>query len=298
MSSPVKAATGSMQQSSDARERSLSGYDFGRTAVYACQADQRFSYCLYVPPSLRSAEARSRAEVLVVVHGTERANQGLRDMFAPLADALDVMVLAPLFPGGIGQVGERDAYKYLEGAGVRYDLVLLQMLDEVSDRYGVPTGRVMLFGFSGGAHLAHRFLYLHPERLSAVSVCAPGSTTRLDPERDWWVGVRDLRERFGSEIDLPAVRRVRIHLAVGREDLDTQEITHAPGGAYWMEGANDGGRTRVERLLSLARSLEAADVPCQVDVLEGVAHRLEPLAQAACSFFRGLRGRRIADTGS
>lgn len=298
MSSPVKAATGSMQQSSDARERSLSGYDFGRTAVYACQADQRFSYCLYVPPSLRSAEARRQAEVLAVVHGTERANQGLRDMFAPLADALGVMVLAPLFPGGIGQVGERDAYKYLEGAGVRYDLVLLQMLDEVTRRYGAPTDRVMLFGFSGGAHLAHRFLYLHPERLSAASVCAPGSTTQLDSERDWWVGVRDFRARFGRDIDLAAVRKVRIHLAVGRDDLDTQEITHAPGGAYWMEGANDAGRTRVERLLSLARSLEAADVPCQVDVLDGVTHRLEPLAQAACGFFRSLRRPRLAEAAS
>lgn len=277
-----------MHQPNDKPSRDLSAYDFGRTTVYACQADQRFSYCLYVPAALREPQAREGAGVLVVVHGTERANQALRDSFAPLADALNLIVLAPLFPGGIGAAGERDAYKYIEDKGLRYDHVLLDMLAEVGGRYGVPTERFMMFGFSGGAHFAHRFLYLHPERLSAVSACAPGSPTLLDPDRDWWVGIAGVRERFGRDIDLEAVRRVQVHLAVGRDDRDTDEITHAPGGAYWMPGANDSGRTRVDRLLKLAGNLEAAGVPARVDVLDGVTHSLDPMVGAASAFFRDL----------
>jgi len=283
-----------MRQPPDVSEQSLSSYDFDRTTVYACQADQRFSYCLYVPAALRSLEARQRAEVLVAVHGTGRGNQAMRDLFAPLADDLGLIVLAPLFPCGIGSAGERDAYKYIEGSGVRYDLLLLEMLNEVGARYGAPTDRVMLMGFSGGAHFAHRFLYLHPERLAAVSVCAPGSITRPDPDRNWWVGVKDMRERFGRELDLAAMRRVDVHLAVGGKDVETHEITHAPGGTYWMEGANDAGRTRVDRLRSLEKSLEAVGVPTQVDILEGVAHEGAPLAAAASNFFRNLRAPRAA----
>lgn len=29
----------------------LSYYQLGRTAIFACQADQRFSYCCYIPES-------------------------------------------------------------------------------------------------------------------------------------------------------------------------------------------------------------------------------------------------------
>ena len=48
----------------------------------------------------------------------------------------------------------------------------------------LPTG----FGFSGGAQFAHRFLYIHPGRLRAVSLGAPGLVTMLDETRAWWVG--------------------------------------------------------------------------------------------------------------
>lgn len=278
-----------MHDPNDQTAPRLSGYDFGRTTVYASQADQRFSYCLYVPVALRDdVEARRGAQILVVVHGTERGNQGLRDTFAALADSLNLIVLAPLFPGGVGSVGERDAYKYIQAGGLRYDHVLLDMLAEVRGRYGVETERCLMFGFSGGAHFAHRFLYLHPEQLTAVSVCAPGSPTLLDPDRDWWVGTRGVRERFGRDIDLEAVRRVRVHLAVGRDDRDTHEITHAPGGVYWMPGANDAGPTRVDRLLTLAQNLAAAGVAAQVDVLDGVDHQQAPLAAAASAFFLSL----------
>lgn len=279
-----------VQDSNNAFDPPLSQYEIGRTTAIACQADQRFSYCLYVPPTLVKTRALSSARVLVAIHGTERGNQAMRDLFVPLADRLGLIVLAPLFPAGILDPHDRDNYKYVEYRGIRFDHLVLAMVDEVGARYGVPVASIAMFGFSGGAHLAHRFLYLHPQRLAAVSACAPGSPTLLDESRDWWVGVRDLEQRFGRGLDREAMRRVAVHLAVGDKDTDTHEITHSPGSTYWMEGANDAGVTRVERLKSLATSLVAGGVAVDVDILRGVGHERDPLAASAIHFFDRVLG--------
>lgn len=268
----------------------LSQYEIGRTTVIACQADQRFSYCLYVPQSLVES-GMANTKILVVIHGTERGNQAMRDLFVPLADRLGLIVLAPLFPAGIVDPHDRDNYKYVEYEGIRFDLLLLDMLAEVGARYGVAIDRVAMFGFSGGAHLAHRFLYLHPERLDAVSVCAPGSPTLLDDSRDWWVGVRDFEQRFGKAVDRDAVRRVAVHLAVGIDDTDTEEITHRAGGRHWMEGANDTGVTRVDRLRTLGANLADNGVAVEIEFLPGVRHERDALGARAMAFFeRVLEG--------
>lgn len=259
----------------------LSAYETGRTPATACRADQRFSYCLYVPTTGDPATRR----LLVAVHGTERGNQAMRDLFAPLADALNLVILAPLFPCGIDDPWDRDNYKYIEYRGIRFDRILLSMVDEVATRHDLDAGRFGLFGFSGGAHFVHRFFYLYPQRLSALSVCAPGSPTLLDTGRPWWVGVSDMEARFGRVLDLPAMRSVPVHLAVGDDDTDTWEITHVPGGEHWMEGANDTGATRIERLHSLRDSLSAAGIQSQLDLLPGIRHERDHLVNAAVAFF-------------
>ena len=264
----------------------LSPNDVGRTPATACRADQRFSYCLYVPPRGEAADRR----ILVAVHGTERGNQAMRDLFSDLAEAFNLIILAPLFPCGVEEPYDRDNYKYIEYRGIRFDLILLSMIDEVAARYGVDAERFALFGFSGGAHFVHRFYYLHPQRLSALSVCAPGSPTLLDSQKPWWVGVADMEARFGRSLDPPALRAVPVHLAVGDADTDTWEITHKPGGAHWMDGANATGATRVERLKTLEASLSAAGVQTWMDILPGVRHQRDALAQSAIAFFTQTLG--------
>ena len=63
-----------------------------------------------------------------------------------------------------------------------------------------------------------------------------------------------------------------MQMIVGDADLEIWEITHAPGGRYWMPGANDAGRTRPERLGALRESFAAAGVQVRFDLLPGVSH--------------------------
>ncbi|SER26549.1 hypothetical protein [Sphingobium sp. YR768] len=265
----------------------FSAYDLKRTPATACKADQRFSYCLYVPPEVDPAKAR----VLVAIHGTERDNAALRDLFAPLAERHGLIVIAPLFPCGIDDPRDRENYKYIEYGDIRFDTLVLSMVDEVAERYDIGADRFGLFGFSGGAHFAHRFFYLHPQRLDAVSICSPGSVTLLDEQRDWWVGVADMEARFGRWLDLPSMRRTRVHVAVGRADDATWEITHKPGSAAWMPGANDAGVTRVERANSLERSLREGGIDARFDILPGVRHERDRLVASATEFFDAVYGK-------
>ena len=193
-----------------ARRRKM--YERGATPVFACRADPRFGYCLYVPHTFDDDPAGH--SLVVVMHGSGRTMEAYRDRFAAFGRYRRCVILAPLFP--IGPLGDGNAhgFKLLQESDVRYDHVLLAMVDEVGTLLGTRFGRFMLFGYSGGGHFAHRFFYLHPERLHAVSIGAPGSVTLLDDERDWWVGTRDLKARFGRAIDLDAMRAVRVQLVV------------------------------------------------------------------------------------
>ena len=261
---------------------SFGPYDVGCTTVYAARRDPRFSYCLYAPPDLRAG--RVRPELIVVVHGSPRTFMDFRDRFQDFGLANNVMILSPLFPVGAGGDGSPDGYKYLSEPGLRYDQILLDMVAEVSARWTLSFDRFALFGFSGGAQFANRFLLVRPESLWAVSLGAPGSVTLFDPSRDWWVGTRDLEERFGVAPNLDALRRVPVQCLVGSEDLDTSEINHREGGRNWMQDANIAGASRPERLEALRGTLSAAGVSVTYNVIPGAPHDAAPIIEHAKPF--------------
>lgn len=256
--------------SQDAASLARAAYDYGHTAIFASTADPRFHMLLYVPPA--AAQGR-QVDLLVAVHGTGRTSAlDFRDGFADFGLYNDCAILCPIFPMNVCGDGERSGYKYMLEGAIRYDQVMLAMVAEMATKYQQDWSKFAMFGFSGGGHFTHRFAMLHPERLWAASIGAPGSVTLLDPERDWWVGIRNVAEIFGRPVNLAALARVPVQMVVGSLDLETWEITHRAGSRYWMEGANDAGETRPQRLAALARSFQAAGVNVTFDEVGGVAH--------------------------
>ena len=270
----------------EATARARSIYDLGPTVIFSCKADPRFQYCLYVPPQVGQG---AKVDLLVAVHGTGRTSfLDFRDGFAEFGKWNNVAILCPIFPVGVLGDGARSGYKYLVEGEIRYDLLLLRMVEEVTEKYGQDWSRFAIFGFSGGGHFSHRFAILHPEKLWAASIGASGSVTLLDPDRDWWVGIRDIGQRFGIEFNAAALAKVPVQMVVGDADLETWEITHKPGGTYWMEGANDAGRTRPDRLRSLADSFEKAGVKVQFDLVPGVSHDRIKVLDRVKDFLAGV----------
>ena len=247
----------------------------GVTAFFALQTDQRFSYCLYVPTAHQ--RATRPLPLVVVVHGTNRTAERYRTMFADFAEEHGCVVAAPLFPAGIIEPEDLNNYKRIQYHDIRFDRVLLDMLEQIGRRYTVAVDRFLLHGFSGGGQFAHRFAYLHPHRLAALSVGAPGRITRINPDVAWWPGTADLAERFGTELDLAELRRIPVQMIVGARDTETWEIAEP--------GIDAGGDTRVQRMTALHDNWTAHGITVCLEVVPGMGHSGSGAVPVAQRFF-------------
>ncbi len=263
----------------------------GRTAVFACKSDPRFSFSLYVPQQI----VAKPSNLLVSVHGSARDQHTFREVFVGFAEKTNTVVLAPLFPIGVAGDDNSNGYKYLREAEILYDQILLDMVAQAEQMLETQFPPFLLFGFSGGGHFAHRFFYLHPEKLRAVSISAPGSVTLLDPEQDWWVGIADTERALGCPVDLERLQQVPVHLSVGLLDTDTHEITHTPDGPYFMPGANAAGRTRIDRNNQLRASLAQAGIRVQQDHIPDVGHSLHGVLPATLAFLSKELEKKLED---
>jgi pimeloyl-ACP methyl ester carboxylesterase len=195
-----------------------------------------------------------------------------------------------MFPANAGENGNADGYKYLFEDTVAYTDVLEAMVAALEADTGHKFGPALFFGISGGAQFAHRYAIVRPENVAAASIAAPGSVTLPGRSESWWTGTGDLADRFGRPLDLDALRTVKFHLCVGSLDLDTSEIlperrSHPD---YQIEGAALAGKTRVDRLLSLAKTLSELGIPCETEIVSGASHQLDPLLHRAKRFFERL----------
>ena len=164
-------------------------YDLGATTVYASRHDARFPYVLYVPDEVTLPD--NDVELVVVMHGTGRQFIQYRDAFAPFGRWNRCIVLCPLFPVGVRGDGDRNGFKRLAEGDIRYDKVLLDMVSEVGERYGKRFDTFALFGYSGGGQFVNRFAYVHPERLWAATIGAPGNVTVLEDSPMYVPGIND-----------------------------------------------------------------------------------------------------------
>lgn len=273
-----------------AQAKEFGWYDHGVTPYIASQMDPRFSYMLYIPKGYRE-DGEDTCRLLVLIHGTERRPDVFIEGFREFADKNRVILLAPLFP--INTHGRQDLenYKFLEYKNTRYDLVLLSMVDEAASKYRLAENRFYMHGFSGGGHFTHRFFYLHPHRLRAISIGAPGMVTLIDNTADWWVGTRDLYRRFNVKMNPAAMRRVGVHMVVGAEDLDEWNTPIGRDSEYWMgegvKGAdyNTTGKNHVERLTTLKTNYERNGIKAVFDIVPQVAHDDSKLFPSVKKYF-------------
>jgi pimeloyl-ACP methyl ester carboxylesterase len=236
----------------------------GQTPFFAAPTEPRCTYTAYVPETY---DWDDRPGVLVAVHGTGRDAERTRDRFRAFAEEQRLIVVAPLFPAGIDDPDDLHNYKFIEYSSIRFDLVLLGILDEVAQRWHANTDKVLLCGHSGGAQFAHRFWYLHPARVAAAAFSAPGRVTLVDDTADWWSGTRDTEARFG----------IRVDPAEDRGDADLAATAAADHGQP--------GRTRLERLAALADNLRGHGIEVDTTVVPGAGHDADATAAPIARFF-------------
>lgn len=182
----------------------------GRILRRVLRTDPSQQYLLYVP-----THAVRAAPILVTVHGISRNVEEHAALFAPHAEEHDVVLVAPFF------TPERnEGYQRLgKGrAGRRADLTLDAIVDEVAKATGADGRKFRLFGFSGGAQFAHRYVLAHPERVVSAAIGAAGWYTFPDDQTPYPYGLGPSTDRGGLSFDPDRFLRVPIFVIVGDED--------------------------------------------------------------------------------
>jgi hypothetical protein len=248
----------------------------GRTPLWSSQIDQRCSWSLYLPSGY--SDEGGAHQVIVGIHGTGRDVDATRENLILLAESTSSVVVAPLFPCGLVRPNDVHNYKLLTFAGMRFDLILLGMLDEITERFNVDTKRFILCGFSGGGQFAHRFAYLHGHRLRGLSVGAPGEGTLING-LPWPRGTGDCESIFGMAADVEPLRSIPLQLFVGA--LDTDESETRPGSA---------GGNRIERLTALVANWRSHGVDSSVLLVPGVGHDSDAASPVVVEFIASALG--------
>ena len=263
-----------MENSPSLQNKYASIFDYGETTLYACQYDQRFSYFAYIPRDFQKG-TKQEYPIIVAIHGTERGAQAYRDALIPLAERMNAIVVAPLFPCGIIEPTDMDNYKFIKFHDIRFDNVLLEIIDEVAKKYELVNNKFYMHGFSGGGQFVHRFFYLHPQSLLGLSIGSPGRITYLNSDTPWYEGVADFKTQFGKDIDFSALKNVPVQMVVGAEDIEDL-------------GETPYGKNRVERLQALQQSYREAGISVQFDIVPEAEHEGMKLLPAIETFFEKL----------
>lgn len=133
---------------------------------------------------------------LLALHGISRDAKGIAREFAAPCAVRGQILIAPRF-------SNRHWPHFQRIGGVRPDQALLSLLGIVQDMGLAATQRVVLFGYSGGAQLAHRFAMLYPQRVDALHVAAAGWYCLPDPGIPFPVGIGPADRAL--KVDVPAL---------------------------------------------------------------------------------------------
>jgi poly(3-hydroxybutyrate) depolymerase len=241
---------------------------------------------LYVPPS---AMARQPVTVLVALHGVGAEGRGFCSSLLAEADRNGWVVVAPTY---------RYENWHDPAAVVRDDLTILPRLkaaiDAVPERTGLRVrDRVLLYGFSRGGQVAHRFALAYPHAVLGVATLSAGTYTL--PTAEWTVngtrrplplpfGTAGLGAQLGVTPQASALERVAFWVGVGEQD---NRAADAP--VAWTPYI---GPNRVERARAFAAALLRQGIRTELTIFPGVDHTETPAMRAAASaFLRDLANR-------
>jgi pimeloyl-ACP methyl ester carboxylesterase len=292
----------------------------GYVPQMALQSDPRISYSLYIPPEPYKSLAASpdggstkQLPLLVNIHGTRRNLSAIYGDLKPFADSIPCAILQPLFPAGIEGPNDLDSYKKLRSKTLCSDLVLLSVLDEVGTRWPhIDTKKIFLMGFSGGGQFTQRFLYIYPDRLSAVSIGAPGKVTLLDDQSTWPRGIKNVQHVFDRPVDLSLIKTTDIHMVVGSKDTGAHGCNEFK---QWQEemkkkkkktaktkdagsdqeatlttniDASETGQGRLGTLQNIQKLWKDQGIQSHLDIVDGVGHSADGVRSCVLDFFRPL----------
>lgn len=239
---------------------------------------------IQVPPQIDPSKP---VRVLLTFHGMGGSGETIAKRFGECAARNNWLLIAPTF-----------AYRdYMDPVQVRQDdgenlPRIKELLDNLPLAYPELTfePRALLYGFSRGAQVAHRFTLFYPDQVARVASLAAGSytlpnkTDRTDNSAaktlTFPFGVGDLERYAGHTFDAAALKSIPFWVGVGSKDTTQNDVPRA-----WDPFI---GKTRIERAQKFVSALQSVGAQASLTVAEGAGHEeTAALRNQACDFLAG-----------
>jgi dienelactone hydrolase len=259
------------------------------TGVFTQHTFQDATYLLYVPPNL---PADRPVTALVAIHGVGAQPESFATGLVDTADRYGWVLVVPHLPYGdclqpdVVKAEEKKFMAWLDGLiPVLPDETSLQLREQV-----------LIYGFSRGGQLAHRFALAYPSRVVAAAIMSPGSYT-LPMESSaafdnhapltFPVGVSDIGNYCGRSFDVEAVKKIPFWIGVGDKDTAPSDVPR-----LWDKYL---GTTRLERARKFASLLSGVGAQVQLNVFPGLGHAESAETRGSAMAF--LRASELAALG-
>ncbi len=235
--------------------------------------------------------AQSTVRVLVVLHGMGGRGEPFSQNLIQDAEKNNWLLIAPNLP----YRNWLDPQLLMED-DILLSKRLLDTLDVLTQRLEVKTRRrVMLYGYSRGAQLAHRFAYFYPERVASVVTISAGTYTLPAEKRTnekgvtqlipFPYGVGDLNECVGKPLNWQELKKISFWIAVGERDNQPSDVPRAFDTYV--------GDNRVARAQTFQRALQVLGINARLVVFPNMGH--EPVPDAPRSAMEFLRADEITN---
>lgn len=219
-------------------------------------------------PECFIANARPGQAVLVAVHGISRNAAEIAMRFAAHPAFAQTTIIAPLF--GKAEFGQYQQLSVTKPGQTPADTGLIALLEDLADELGGVPARFGLFGFSGGAQMAHRFAMRHPERVSRMCIVSAGWYCLPRTDLPWPFGIGD---EAGKALIGPGFLDIPLTVIVGNRDTRVDGSVRQDPLIVEHQGRNRLRRARsyVRALRDYARSLGKQGAP-QLLTLPDMSH--------------------------
>lgn len=205
----------------------------------------------------------SSAPTFVGIHGISRNAAEIATRFANHPAFRSINIVAPLF-----EKNRFGKYQLLQSRSSRKtasDTAVFRLLEELDATHAMDIQKLLVFGFSGGAQMAHRLAMLHPARISRLCAVSAGWYLLPDVSLPYPYGVGEgCPVKFDGQnfLDIPVTvivgkRDTRIDASVRQdpEIIARQGKNRVERGKAWVENiaaqAAEYGKANKARLLLL-----------------------------------------------
>ena len=253
-------------------------------------SDRPITVFYHIPDS-----AHQSSPIAMVVHGSARDGEYLRNALKPESDRRNAIILMPNFGsaeysnnyfllGNLFDDGENPSVASQNDSTEWTYAIIEQLFIHFRAEVANKDARYDLVGFSGGGQFAHRFaLFAHRPQCDRIVACSSGWYTLPDAASPYPYGLGTTQR--ASDADVRKALATPLHLAVGSADTDPNS-----SGLRHTAEADAQGLNRVQRAnYAFQRAMDQstainAPLAWSLHLESGVAHSAVGMGNYALTY--------------